>query len=207
VVPTADGLQLQVFRDGVLIATASSDGRVKIHGLGGHDTIEAEGSITADLWFDGGSGNDRLKGAHGNDVLLGGEGDDLLVGKSGRDLLVGGMGADRIVGNADDDILIGGRLDFGTTPIATAISYVMAEWTSARTYGQRISNITDGSGTAERENESFFLQWLNTVQDDQDEDVLTGSSGADWFFANSDIDRVTDLKDEAFADEWEFINE
>ena len=38
----------------------------------------------------------------------------------------------------------------------------------------------------------------DTVQDDEGEsrDVLTGSSGDDWFFFWSSEDRVTDLKDE-----------
>lgn len=36
-------------------------------------------------------------------------------------------------------------------------------------------------------------------------DVLTGSSGQDWFFFDSTRDRVTDLGDEAFANDLAFI--
>jgi Ca2+-binding RTX toxin-like protein len=199
--------EIEVIVNGESLGIYQPTGRLVAYGQGGNDEIvvAASNSLPASLY--GNAGNDRLKGGSGDDILFGGEGDDLLVGKSGRDLLVGGMGADRIVGNADDDILIGGSLNFGATPIETAVSYVMLEWTSARTYEQRISNITDGSGTVERDNKGFFLQWLNTVQDDREQDVLTGSAGADWFFANFESDRLTDIQDEAFAEELDFIEE
>ena len=50
--------------------------------------------------------------------------------------------------------------------------------------------------------------------DDNAADVLTGSSGTDWFFANLDGDRdpnivkdkITDLHCGEFADDLDFIN-
>jgi hypothetical protein len=44
------------------------------------------------------------------------------------------------------------------------------------------------------------------VANDTDADVLTGSSGCDWFLFDPTRDRVTDLHDEAFADDLPFIN-
>jgi hypothetical protein len=35
--------------------------------------------------------------------------------------------------------------------------------------------------------------------------VLTGSAGIDWFFFDEDNDRATDLKDEVFLDDLEWI--
>ena len=199
--------EIEVTVNGESLGLYQPSGRLVAYGQDGNDEIVVSASTSLPAWLYGDAGNDRLKGGHGNDILLGGDGGDLLVGKSGRDLLVGGIGADRIVGNSDDDILIGGFLNFGGNQLETAISYVMLEWTSARTYEDRIKNITDGGGTIDRENSYYYLQWLNTVQDDQEKDVLTGSAGADWFFANFESDRVTDLKDEAFAEELDFIEE
>jgi hypothetical protein len=44
-----------------------------------------------------------------------------------------------------------------------------------------------------------------TIFEDDDKDVLTGSSGSDWFFFDLLEDRATDLKDEIIANDLEFI--
>ena len=44
-----------------------------------------------------------------------------------------------------------------------------------------------------------------TVFDDAARDLLTGSSGLDWFIFNSQEDKATDLSDEEFADALDFI--
>src|SRR5207237_5375909 len=135
-------------------------------------------------------------GGAGNDVLLGGDGDDLIVGGNGRDLLIGGFGADRLVGNADDDILIAGATAFDAK--AFALDAILAEWTSARDYTTRVANIR-GGGSGPRANGNFFFAVDGSsvsVFDDAAEDMLTGSAGADWFFANLDAgvkDKITDL--------------
>jgi Ca2+-binding RTX toxin-like protein len=142
-------------------------------------------------------------------VLLGGDGDDLLVGQSGRDLLVAGDGADRIVGNADDDLLISGMLSFADQD--AAIAAIMAEWTSSNSYAARIANLsgkTEEQGNADfaqRHNENYFLLLAVTVISDDDRDTLTGSAGEDWFWYDPELDKVTDLGDEAFADDLSFI--
>jgi Ca2+-binding RTX toxin-like protein len=144
--------------------------------------------------------------------LLGGEGDDLLVGGDGRDLLIGGTGADRIVGNADDDILIAGRTNHDAFDDALAL--IMAEWSSSRSYSDRVANLR-GTGTGVRANGSTFLRTDGVganVLDDGTADVLTGSAGIDWFLFNADgdneasKDKVTDLSAKEFADDLDFIH-
>lgn len=162
------------------------------------------GSIGLPAWLYGNGGNDRLKGGAGHDVLFGGDGDDLLVGGGGRDLLIGGLGADRIVGNADDDILIAGFTAFDADE--AGIHAIMAEWTSARTFDQRTANLLDTHLKTQGE--------AATVYNDGAHDVLTGSAGQDWFFANLALeegddatseDKITDLSDAEFANDLDFI--
>jgi Ca2+-binding RTX toxin-like protein len=185
-------------------------------GRGGDDTIEVAGSISLDAWLHGGPGNDRLKGGAGHDVILGGEGNDLLAGKDGLDVLLGGIGADRIVGNAHDDILIAGYLDF--VDLDAALCAITKEWTSGREYEVRIQNLYNGAGTpSDRLNDDYFLKtedetdtngnvtYAATVLDDNSKDVLTGSAGMDWFFCDESSDKITDLHDEAFANELDWI--
>jgi Ca2+-binding RTX toxin-like protein len=55
--------------------------------------------------FDGGNGNDRIKGMAGADGLIGGRGADNLLGGKGADTFDGGAAPDRIVsrdGRADE---------------------------------------------------------------------------------------------------------
>src|SRR5262249_5018182 len=151
----------------------------------GDDDLQVAGSITLPAWLYGEGGSDRLKGGAGHDLLFGGAGDDLLVGGAGRDLLIGGVGADRIVGNADDDIIIARSTAFDLD--ATALTAIMAEWTSGRSYAERTANLR-GVGTT-GVNGTYVLETDGpeaTVSDDGAADVLTGSEGQDWFFANLD---------------------
>jgi Ca2+-binding RTX toxin-like protein len=179
--------------------------------LGGDDDLQVAGSIVHSAWLYGQAGHDRLKGGAGHDMLQGGVGDDLVVGGSGRDLLIGGAGSDRIVGNSDDDILIAGSTLYDAND--AALCAILHEWTSARGYEQRIANL-NGTGTgadfANRANGNVYLKVgttaaESTVFDDGAEDVLTGSSGLDWFIFKAGEDRATDLNDEAFISDLEFI--
>ena len=81
----------------------------------------------------------------------------------------------------------------------------MDERASSHSYEERILNLTDGTGTDDRANGSIFLNVDGTVKDDTDKDMLTGSADFDWFFANEDDDRITDLHDDAFANDIDFI--
>jgi hypothetical protein len=199
--------QLTVWLNGALIGTYSPTMRLVIHGLAGDDDIQADGNVSAPLWLYGDTGNDRLKGGSGNNVLLGGSGDDLLVGGSGRDLLIGGTGADRLVGDANDDILIAGST--AADADSAALEAVMAEWTRTDAdFQTRVGHLMNGGGLngAVRINAS-------TVSDDNDYDVLTGSSGTDWFLFNRDgdgvvKDKVTDLStfEALYAQDIDWIN-
>src|SRR5205085_2567665 len=142
------------------------------------DTIQVSSTLPA--WLYGGAGNDRLTGGSGGNVLLGGDGNDTLAGGSGRDLLIGGLGADVLSANGGDDILIGGTTAFDANDAALAA--VVREWTSARSYATRVQNLTDGTGSADRLNGSYFLVKGQTVFDDAFTDTLTGAAGADWLF-------------------------
>jgi hypothetical protein len=46
---------------------------------------------------------------------------------------------------------------------------------------------------------------VDTVLNDWEDDVLTGSSGLDWFLFDQERDRATDLKDEAFLTDLAWI--
>jgi len=193
----------------------SPTGRIVAYGGAGDDDIQVAGGINISAWLYGGDGNDRLKGGNGTNVLVGGAGDDLLVGGSNRDILIGGTGADRIVGNEADDILIAGGTSFDAN--AAALRAVLAEWTSARSYGVRVANIMGtgtGSDYANRNNSNYFLRVTDqaattTVFDDGSQDTLTGSAGQDWFFANllgtGAKDKITDLSAAEFANDLTFI--
>ena len=188
-------------------------GRIIVLGQAGNDDIQIAGSVSISAWLFGEDGDDRLKGGNGHDVLLGGAGEDLLSGGQGRDLLIGGVGADRIVGNADDDILIAGSTVHDSSD--TALCAIMHEWTSGRTYGQRVANLSNQtvSGTS-RENGVYFLLSdgsERTVLDDDAADILTGSAGQDWFLFNADgdgtaRDRATDLHAAEFAADLDWLN-
>ena len=150
-------------------------------------------------WLDGGTGNDKLKGGDGHDVLIGGNGDDLLVGGNGRDLMIGGFGADRLVGNADDDILIAGVTAYDGD--SHALCAIVDDWARPDlSNAARIALLGDATQRG-----GVYLGSA-TVGDDISADVLTGSSGQDWFFFNSTQDRVTDLHNEAFQNDLAFIN-
>jgi Ca2+-binding RTX toxin-like protein len=199
-------------------------GRIVVHAQAGNDDVKVAGSIAHSAWLHGDAGDDRLKGGAGHDVLLGGAGADLLVGDGGRDLLIGGTGADRMVGNADDDILIAGFTAFDALDMV--LCAIMDEWTSSRSYADRVKNLQgDETGReaafADRANGEYYLAVdgsngrITTVHDDGEADVLTGSAGQDWFFANLVIDedddatrkdKITDLSAAEFADDLDFIN-
>ncbi|MCU0963084.1 MAG: PKD domain-containing protein, partial [Pirellulaceae bacterium] len=185
--------------NGVSLGTFSAPTRLVACGLGGDDDIQVAASIQVAAWLYGGAGDDRLKGGARHDVLLGEDGDDLLVGGDGRDLLIGGTGADRIVGNADDDILISGVTLYDDDE--SALCAIMDEWTRLdTTYADRIAILTMGT----RRDATVRLN-VDTVLLDWERDGITGSSGLDWFFFDQERDRATDLKDEVFAGDLDWI--
>jgi Ca2+-binding RTX toxin-like protein len=132
------------------------------------------------------SGNDTLRGEDGDDVLFGGAGIDQLFGGSGRDWLLGGSGADSLVGGFGDDLLIG-DLGIGFENEAdlsyaglnhAAINAIFAEWTSTRSYLQRIQRLQNGVGPRNTVRLSS-----TTLASDSEIDSILGNEGNDWFWA------------------------
>ena len=149
----------------------------------------------------GGAGNDRLRGGNGADILLGDDGADNLIGGKGNDILIGGQGADTLTGSAGDDLLVAGFTSYDA--VDAALLSLLAEWTSSRSYADRVANLS-GTGTGLRLNGNNFLiaqGASRTVFDDGAVDDLTGNAGQDWFLLNLDgdgdptkRDRVNDKK-------------
>jgi Ca2+-binding RTX toxin-like protein len=73
-------------------------------GLAGNDTIVATNSDSRS--YDGGEGNDLLKGGALRDILNGGDGDDVIHGNGDNDDLKGGAGVDTVNGGDGDDVIL-----------------------------------------------------------------------------------------------------
>lgn len=129
-----------------------------------------------------------LRGRDGNDILVGNAGMDTLVGNNGRDLMIGGQDADTLDGGNDDDLEIGGATAYDAN--VAALDAILAEWTSARPYADRVNNLLNGGGLSG----GNYLRATpagRTVFDDGAIDTLTGGAGLDWFFqGNPDV--ITD---------------
>jgi hypothetical protein len=191
---------VKVFVNGQWLGPFAVADRVIAYGGPGNDILSVGVLVNRDAWLYGGDGNDLLNGGPGNDVLQGGDGVDLATGGFGRDLIVGGQGADLLFGNFDEDIIIAGATAYDNDQ--TALGLIMAEWTSSRTFQQRVANLEGaGSGTAwtNRMNANIFLVSQPggphdvTVFDDESADLLVGGADRDWFFANYTGPGVRDL--------------
>ena len=202
--PVTNGWELSLTFGGSTITLLTSPLTLPLSGIvvnaqAGNDDVTVAGGIDLTAWLYGDAGNDRLKGGGGNDVVLGGLGDDLILGGQGRDFLIGGKGADRIIGNADDDILISGFTAYDSDRSALAI--LLGVWNDpVLSYQDRIASLLDPTLR------NGIHLGSDTVGDDGAIDVLTGNSGLDWFWFDSSNDRVTDLHDEAFQNDMDFIN-
>lgn len=149
----------------------SGEGNDYLHGGQGNDL--ASGGLGDDRLY-GGVGNDVLNGDAGDDVVSGNSGNDKLMGSSGNDLLIGGNGglADDINGDGGDDLLVGSNTTNDSSSTAgdandSALLALLANWNSTHAPG--------------------LLAGLITV-DDGVNDVLSGSTGDDDFYAS-----LTDL--------------
>jgi hypothetical protein len=135
-----------------------------VHFLGGqlNDSFLMSGSpLTAHVTIDGGGGNDILVGTGGN-VLNGGD---------GRDLLIAGATASILNGGNDDDILIGGTTAYDTN--LTALNAIMAEWTGADTYSNRVTALLNG------------LLATGNVKSNSQQNTLNGGLGdSDFYFGS-----------------------
>jgi hypothetical protein len=149
-----------------------------LSGGGGNDSLSGRGGNDV---LDGGIGNDTLNGGTGDDLLFGRSGNDRLQGGTGRDLLIGGTGRDTLRGDSGDDLLVNGTTSFDSNLVAWRA--IQSEWLSSRSNAVRVANLTDGSGSAQRNNGVYFLRSNGpnaTVIDDAELDKLFGGSGRDW---------------------------
>ena len=118
----------------------------------------------------------NVVGSAGDDILVG-NGGNVLTGGAGRDLLISGAFSSVLNGGGDDDILIGGTTDYDTDQ--TALTAIMAEWSSATDYATRIANLQIGTGGVPILNAA-------TVSSNGGGNTLDGNAGLDLFFANMD---------------------
>lgn len=148
---------------------------VELYGGEGDDVLV--GGRADDLLV-GGGGNDILfggtQGTDGNDTIFGGDGDDLIIGNYGADLLYGGNG---------QDLIIAGYLFFESLP--SAIYAIQAEWTSGRSYAERVANLT-GTGSGARFNADVFLIPGESALADNAVDQVFGEDGQDWILIEED---------------------
>ena len=140
----------------------------------------------------GGGGNDVLRGGTGNDVLTGGTGSDTLLGEAGNDnlngqgafdILIGGIGTDVQVGGIGSDLLIAGTTAYDNDDAQLAA--IGAEWTSNRTYVERVNNLRNGSGTTGGGLNGTTFLTSTSVTNDSETDQLRGQRGEDWFWGDS----------------------
>jgi hypothetical protein len=132
----------------------------------------------------GGSGDDTITAGGLASVLVGGAGDDLMTGGSRNDILIGGSGNNRLRGGLGSDLLIGGSTVFDSN--ALALADLLAEWSSSRTYQQRIDNLR-GVGTGVRLNGETVLGTdprESIFADEGSVNDILGGSSIDWFIAS-----------------------
>lgn len=151
---------------------------ISVISCGGDDHVNISSGVSVPTFVDGGDGNDHLNGGNAGSVLLGGAGDDMLIGGKKGDILIGGSGRDRLIGNAGEDVLIGGSSsDYESDPANQqlandeALLALLADWNSSASRPAR---------------ELALADLVQSIEDDEDKDTLTGSSGNDWFFTGLD---------------------
>ena len=192
------------------------NGRDLLEGDAGSDTVSGgggadiiNGGIDADQ-LSGGSGSDTISGGDGDDTLIGGQSPDSLIagtgndivngdggadtisGGDGADLLIGHAGNDELNGDAGEDILLAGTTD--ATLTTEQLASVLAEWTSDRTYAQRVLNVRGAAGRTDDRLNTVFLTGpsgpeTQTAFDDADIDTVSGGDADDLFFSalNDDL--------------------
>lgn len=139
----------------------------------------------------GGAGSDTItNNTSTNSILDGLGGNDWLFGGSGRDLILGETGVDVLRGEDSDDLLIAGPVVFDLHQFS--LLAILAEWTSTRTFAERVANLS-GTGSGARENGEVFLRPGINVFDEDDGEELSGGASADWFIARGAGDTIVDL--------------
>jgi autotransporter-associated beta strand protein len=136
----------------------------------GDDRATIAGNVDIDSIIVGGSGRDHITGGGGNDIIQGGAGDDTLLGGRGDDILIGDDGLDRLIGNSGNDLLSGNIFDADplddTDPTLDLLNDIDA-----------LEDIRGAWTSGERDLAKSLFE--PDLFDDDDRDLLTGSSGWD----------------------------
>src|SRR5262249_8577954 len=121
-----------------------------------------------------------------NDIPVG-NGRNVLDGGGGRNLLIAGGSASTLIGGTGEDILIAGTTDYDAN--AAALQDILAVWTGAGSYAERVNRLVDDPAYA------FSLN-SGTVHSNGGGNRLTAKQGAaamlDLYFANLDAGDITD---------------
>jgi hypothetical protein len=88
--------------------------------------------------------------------------------------LIGSQDEDYLNAGTDEDILIGGYTSHDNN--LAALDAVMAVWTSADSFDDRVADLTGSGG---------LLEAGVTVFDDDDDDTLIGGAGRDLIFGDT----------------------
>jgi hypothetical protein len=169
ITPGEGGTQVNI--DGNTVTYGDSLTQIIVTGSSGNDVVVVGNVDTPAIVF-GEDGNDVISGGSGNDVLSGGDGNDVILGGAGRNLLIGGTGSDVLIGGSSDDILIAGYTLVDND--AAALVAIMNIWTNnSLSFAAR----TDALRAGHLMNEA-------NVFDDDAFDLLAGTGGLDWYFAN-----------------------
>jgi cyclophilin family peptidyl-prolyl cis-trans isomerase len=186
IVLAASGGNVKVTFGKTVIGTFAPTGIIRVFGGAGNDAIAVSAGLKRSAELNGQAGKDTLTGGVANDILLGGDGNDSLSGGGGRDLLIGGIGKDSLLGGDGDDLLVAGSTAQDAIP--SGLWSLMKEWTRTnQTYAQRLNHLRGPTGG---QNGSIFLS-ATTIVSDSDVDLLTGGTGTDVFYFNSN----TGIKD------------
>jgi hypothetical protein len=104
-------------------------------------------------------------------------------------------------GDQADDILAGDTSVFDSdrehepSGATEAMLAILDEWTSDRSFPDRVANINGQDPSDDRLNEDFFLKLGETVLNDGQPDELSGGPGDDWLLL-SDNDRAKGQQDD-----------
>lgn len=90
-----------------------------------------------------------------------------------------------------EDLLLPGELAVPDLPLA--LSNIVAEWTTARPFTERVENLR-GDTMGPRDNGETLLLINQSVLDDNHRDQLFGGAGNDWIFGRGGFDEAPDMQ-------------
>ncbi|MGA1830878.1 beta strand repeat-containing protein [Rhizobium wenxiniae] len=165
----------------------SADGRYKIQGLAGNDTITVAANSTGGDYLDGGDGIDTLNAANSSDFLDGGAGNDVLNGNGGDDILRGGAGADTLNGGAGIDAADYRNSDAGVTLTLAVDPTKTSRGVGGHANGDTVGGIENVFGSAHDDRLTGNLL-SNLLVGGLGSDILRGMDGDDVLIGDDMLD-------------------